>query len=393
MSLIKAFGRRRKSWQEVESSDPIIFDITGPITPGSNMRSAYVINMSQDVFVIVFRESNTNNIKAVVATVSGRSVSFGTIYQVGTCSDAQPWLVLPANALCAIDSTRFAVTWKNGSSSCGIVIGTISGTSITFGSVTTISNAEAPGLEWTGNYLIFQAKVSGTPRVYSYTISGSTLAAIYNISLGSSFRIANSPRKIPGYNNLCITTYSDSSNASTWEGRVITLSTGIALGSQAELGTNLRAAGSNIIMFDSVLGFAACREQVITPTPILLRKLSVSGTTITVGNLTTIRNVDVGSMNGGLDVIDATTKIFAITYTTTTSGTSKQKCDIVQYDEVNDVFISLNSFDMNTDGSRYQFESQGGAMALNTDKNSMLLTFLNTANGSQQYISAVLIHL
>ena len=91
-------------------------------------------------YVIVYRDNNASGqpSKAKVATVSGTSISFGSDYTFYSG-------VLSSSSIAFDPSTsgKFAITYRdNGNSNKGtIIVGTVSGTSLSFGSALTFSSA------------------------------------------------------------------------------------------------------------------------------------------------------------------------------------------------------------------------------------------------------------
>jgi len=97
--------------------------------------SASAFDSSNNKVVITYRDSS-NNGKAVVGTVSGSSISFGTpvTYYSGTVNDEQG-IVFDTNA------NKFVVIYSRGGTGKAIV-GTVSGTSISFGSEAEFDNQQ-----------------------------------------------------------------------------------------------------------------------------------------------------------------------------------------------------------------------------------------------------------
>ena len=94
-------------------------------------------------FVVIFYDSgNSNSGTAIVGTVSGTSVTFGSeyVFLTGTASGSisQPSISFDTNT-----AGRFAVAYEAVLSSNygNVIIGNVSGTSISFGTVTTFNSA------------------------------------------------------------------------------------------------------------------------------------------------------------------------------------------------------------------------------------------------------------
>ena len=88
--------------------------------------------------VVIAFEENGTALRAIVGTVSGTSISFGTAVQYSTATDQ----TLTNNAV-AFDSSagKIAIAFKDETNSVGkLIAGTVSGTSITFDDETTLFN-------------------------------------------------------------------------------------------------------------------------------------------------------------------------------------------------------------------------------------------------------------
>ena len=113
----------------------------------NNANSTYVrcaFDSNSNKVVIVYRDGgNSSNGTAVVATVSGTSISFGSevVYEDGTNTSSFQWTSLSFDSS---DNTMIVAYGDNTDSSYGkIRIGTVSGTSISFSASTTYNTAES----------------------------------------------------------------------------------------------------------------------------------------------------------------------------------------------------------------------------------------------------------
>ena len=98
-----------------------------------------VATLSSTKAVVCFTDSgDSSHGKCVVATISGTSVSFGSEYEFSANNTGYP---RPT----ALDSTKFVIVFQDrGDSSYGKArVGTISGTTISYGTVSTFNSAEA----------------------------------------------------------------------------------------------------------------------------------------------------------------------------------------------------------------------------------------------------------
>ncbi len=110
-----------------------VFDATGF---SDHLASAYDANAQKTV--IAWRDAgNTNNGKAVVGTISGTSISFGSSATFNSASSTYTSIAYDSNAQKVVISYQDAGNASYGTS----VVGTISGTSISFGSETVFESA------------------------------------------------------------------------------------------------------------------------------------------------------------------------------------------------------------------------------------------------------------
>ena len=97
----------------------------------SSSNAQIVYDTANDKVVIVYVNSNTGYGEAVVGTVSGTSISFGSVVVWNSASTSGVSAAYDTNA------GKVVVAWRNSGTAYGIV-GTVSGTSISFGSSATI---------------------------------------------------------------------------------------------------------------------------------------------------------------------------------------------------------------------------------------------------------------
>jgi len=138
-----ASGNRMKTVVGTVSGTSISFGSTATLESGTGngSTSAIAYDTVNNKVVSVYTQSNAPKIRAKVGTVSGTTISYGSYVQVNSVSATDA-----ANYIAAVydtNSGNVAIFWSNsGSSNTGAsVAGTISGTSITFGSNVNYSNA------------------------------------------------------------------------------------------------------------------------------------------------------------------------------------------------------------------------------------------------------------
>jgi hypothetical protein len=237
-----------------------------------------VFDTSNNKIVVAYRDGGDGDkVKARVGTVSGTSISFGSIVVVANQgSDGN--MTFDSNA------NKVLITYTYGSAAYAVV-GTVSGTSISFGSIATSVSGQAPTIGQAfdsnankhliaygeGNALNFGSKVA--------TISGTS------VSFGSAVSIGQLPQNNVGTavfdpdNNKVVVFYADRANSGYGSARVGTISgTSISYGTAVVfasstpqyIGASYDTANNKIVMAYQLAG-GVNRVQTAT----------VSGTSIT----------------------------------------------------------------------------------------------------------------
>lgn len=94
--------------------------------------------------VVVFMDASNNSGKARVGTVSGTSISFGTVAQFAAS-------ISDISAAYDTNAQKIVISYRNGSGFGAAVIGTVSGTSISYGAEVTFNAASTFGTATTYN--------------------------------------------------------------------------------------------------------------------------------------------------------------------------------------------------------------------------------------------------
>ena len=163
---------------------------------GSNSNyTAVVFDSNSNKVVVVFRDgSNSNYGTARVGTVSGTDISYGTavVFNSGSSEDIH----------CAFDSSnnKVVIGYKDGGDSDkgNCIVGTVSGTSISFGSEVTFHNASTNGMDDVvynsnlGKVFFFYRNSTTIGKVVSGTVSGTAVG-----SLSSEFTYHNASTNVP----------------------------------------------------------------------------------------------------------------------------------------------------------------------------------------------------
>ncbi len=146
-----------------------------------------IINYTSTVYdanaqkiVIAYQDSSAEQGKAVVGTVSGTSISFGTPVTFDTNARTYHSATYDSNA------QKVAIFYADGSNYGKAIVGTVSGTSISFGSITVYNSATTQWISSTFDSLnnkcvvAFRGATSGYGESKVATVSGTS------ISFGSS---------------------------------------------------------------------------------------------------------------------------------------------------------------------------------------------------------------
>jgi len=239
--------------------------------------------------VISWKDGGNNNYgTAIVGTVSGTSISFGTKnqYATGTCNENK--IDFDSN------SGKVAIVYRDGSSSYrgACSIGTVSGTNISFGSQTLITSGtdQAAGINCafdSAGKLAVAYRNSGDADgdCVIGTISGTS------ISFGSIVNFANADDvdsiTYDSTNDKIFITFRDADNSSYLTGIVGTIS-----GTSISFGTKqvIDSATASSFVYPNGAGFDAASGNIVVSyrsqasgNPGKLNDITISGTSFTVG--------------------------------------------------------------------------------------------------------------
>jgi len=269
----------------VDSSETEIFNV--------------VFDTSNNKIVVAYKDgADGDKVKARVGTVSGTSISFGSIVEIGGVGG-------DGNMTFDSNANKVLITYMYGNAAYAVV-GTVSGTSISFGSIATSISAQAPTIGQAfdsnankhliaygnGDALDFGSKVA--------TISGTS------VSFGSAVSIGQFPQNNFGTavfdpdNNKVVVFYADRANSGYGSARVGTISgTSISYGTAVVfassvpqyIGASYDTANNKIVMAYQIVSNGVNRVQTAT----------VSGTSITFeDNAIAITSSTVRFFNNGL---------------------------------------------------------------------------------------------
>ena len=212
-----------------------------------------VYDTNADRTVITYRDSaDSNNGKAIVGTVSGTGISFGTAVTFDTVYVQYPNQVYDANA------QKIAIVYQDATAGDGwSIVGTVSGTSISFGTAFRFTTDDLEN--HTGAYDSVAQKVVYSFRDLGNSSAGTTIVGTISgtdISFGSEVVFtSNSVTKVSTAfqvsGGLVTVVYEDSSDSS--KGKIIggTVSgTSISFGSNTTYNTG-GMYGGNFITYDA----------------------------------------------------------------------------------------------------------------------------------------------
>jgi hypothetical protein len=250
-----------------------------------------VFDSSNNKVVVVYRDlGNSNYGTAIVGTISGTSVSFGSevVFNTGSTSDIH----------CAFDSTnnKVIISFKAGSDGdkAKAIVGTVSGTAISFGSLATINDAESqqpkPVYNSVQQELIFEYELSGNGLYYrTASVSGTSIVNIgAQVTLASGFNALVSNLVYHPTENVAVVGFKDSGDSN--KGNAIAFSTEVrgqvADGGNAEINikgavaenqSGLTAGQSYYVQTDGTLGTTPADPSVFAGTAVAATKLIVKG--------------------------------------------------------------------------------------------------------------------
>jgi hypothetical protein len=173
-----------------------------------------VFDSSNNKIVIAYKDNSNSSIgRAVVGTVSGSSISYGSA--VTWTSSAVQYLSIAfdsSNSKVVISAQVGPTGSRNGQS----IVGTVSGTSISFGSITTF---EAGSVEWTStafdsinNKIVVAWTISSTGKAIVGSVSGTSISFGTAVSYASATTTSIS-NTFDSNTGTVVVSYRDESNS------------------------------------------------------------------------------------------------------------------------------------------------------------------------------------
>ena len=194
----------------------------GPGTPAAfeSVNVTYTsatFDSANNKVVVAYRNFSTNEGTAIVGTVSGKSISFGTpvVYESGITNYVST--TFDSN------SNKVVIAYQDvGNSGYGTaVVGTVSGTSISFGTPVVFQsnsvNNFSPTFDSNSNKIVIAYRYDANAGGYGYAIVGTVSGT--SISFGSPVTFASSSTYIPSAtfdsnSNKVVIAYKDTGNSS-----------------------------------------------------------------------------------------------------------------------------------------------------------------------------------
>jgi len=290
---------------------------------GNTSSTSCVFDSSNNKIVISYREVGTSTAKAIVGTVSGTSISFGTsvtfLAQVATFTSS------------VFDSlnNKVVIAYKSGATNFGTaIVGTVSGTSISFGSSVTF---EAANLDFIA--AVFDSnsnKVVLAYRDYGNSFQGTAIVGTVSgtsISFGTSVLFNTASVEyislaFDSTNNKVVVAYQDEGNSSYGTSKIGTVSgTSISFGSATVFesattfytSTTFDSNNDKIVIAYQDQGNSNYGTAVIG---------TVSGTSISFGSSLLFNSASTGEIASSYDSTNEKTVIFYRDTSSSNHGTS-----------------------------------------------------------------------
>ena len=224
----------------------VVFDSTAAIS-----NSASVFDSSNNKVIIVYKSNDIGAVKMeyVVGTVSGSSISFGSVGEVMSSNNRQIDAVFDTN------SNRIVVVFGNGNDSNHgyAIVGSLSGTTVTWGSATEFKNAEVrnPAITFdsSNNKVVIAYRDmgnSGYGTSVVSTISGTSISFGTDVVYSSRFAQDYTTLSFDTNANKVVVIYQDSGDTSYGRANVGTVS-----GTSISWGTAVVFTSSNTWRWES----------------------------------------------------------------------------------------------------------------------------------------------
>ncbi len=293
---------------------------------GNSQFVSGTFDSSNNKVVLCFRDyDDSQHGKAIVGTVSGTSISFGTAVTFNAAETEEIFPTFDSN------SNKVVIGYRNvGDNRHGYaIVGTVSGTSISFGSATEFENArisnEGATFDSSNNKVVFAYRDQGNSH-YGTAIVGTVSGTSISFGTPVVYESARSDYNSPAFDsneNKVLIAFVDNGDSDKGKAIVGTVSgTSISFGSVAEFETDAASFLGNV--FDSnankfVIGYADGGDSNFAT----LIEATVSGTSVSFGS-STRANASVLSVDSASLAFDSNEKKVLMTYrdNTNTKGRS-----------------------------------------------------------------------
>ena len=229
------------------------FDTNGGDEP------SLAFDSSNNKIVVVYRDSGTSNYgKARVGTVSGTSISFGSEVVFASAYTGWPSVTFDSN------SNKIVIAYYSSTTTGAAIVGTVSGTSISFGTaVNFITGGNAQN-----NKIVFDSANNKVVIVFNYSTDYSANAVVGTVSGTSitfggvtTFSSGNSSIQSATFdssNNLVVCTYRG--NAASYYG---TVAAGTVSGTSITFGTPI-VYNTNNTQYSSIVFDSSSNQNIIS---------------------------------------------------------------------------------------------------------------------------------
>jgi hypothetical protein len=275
------------SGNSISFGTPVVYEAA------SSQYNAATFDTSNNKVVIAYRDNGTTHGTAIVGTVSGTSISFGTAVAFEASSTER----IDCDYDAQNEKIVIAYQDVNNSQYCTAIVGTVSGTSISFGSASVFDQVESQSMsvtydETAQRTIISYSKVVPTPqvgRIVVCTVTGTSIS----FSSPVQFEAAEVQSVSSSYDSNAqkvVTCYVDAGNSSKGTSVVFQPAyTNITRGQVADGGAatvdivgtvstnqlSLTAGQQYFVQTDGTLGLTAADPSVLAGTAISATKLIV----------------------------------------------------------------------------------------------------------------------
>ena len=165
-------------------------------------------------FIIAYAGGTGDYGRIVVGTISGNSISFGSDYVFSSVENNGSWVAFDPNT-----AGKFVVVYGAGASQANSKVGTVSGTSISYGSAVTFNSAKSRELciafdpNNANKFVVTYSDLDAAGRSKVGTVSGTSISYGSEATFESGNSIFNSIAFDPNTANKFVVSYKDAGNS------------------------------------------------------------------------------------------------------------------------------------------------------------------------------------